>query len=73
MVRKKASAENAAARAFLADAAVQAPAANMDPAHGRQRSEKQKQIFQVVKAITRAKRAAKAAARRTRPLETGQC
>lgn len=40
VVRKKMKAENAAARAFLADSAVQETAANMDPAHERQLSAK---------------------------------
>ncbi|CAE7237920.1 unnamed protein product [Symbiodinium microadriaticum] len=63
VVGKKAKAENAAARAFLADAAVQETAANMDPPNERQSTPNQKQRFLVLKEFKRAKKAAKAAAR----------
>ena len=67
VVGKKAKAENAAARAFLADAAVQETAANMDPPNERQSTPNQKQRFLVLKEFKRAKKAAKAAARQRRP------
>lgn len=60
VVGKKAKAENAAARAFLADAAVQETAANMDPPNERQSTPNQKQRFLVLKEFKRAKKAAKA-------------
>ncbi|CAE7766685.1 unnamed protein product [Symbiodinium sp. CCMP2592] len=67
VMRKKAAAENAAARAFLADAAVQRAAANMDPPNEKQLSHNQKQRFVVLKELKRAQKAAKAAARQRRP------
>ena len=72
VVGKKAKAENAAARAFLADAAVQETAANMDPPNERQSTPNQKQRFLVLKELKRAKKAAKAAkaaARQRSPLQ----
>ncbi|CAE7598807.1 unnamed protein product [Symbiodinium sp. CCMP2592] len=66
VVRKKMKAENAAARAFLADSAVHETVANMDPAHERHLSKSQKDRFEVLKELKRASRAAKAAGKRAR-------
>ena len=66
VARKKAQAENAAARAFLNDDAVQRTAANMDPAYAYKLSPCQKRRLGLLKEFRRAKRAA-AAKRQKRP------
>ncbi|CAE7248783.1 unnamed protein product, partial [Symbiodinium sp. CCMP2592] len=66
VVRKKAWAENAAARVFLADAAVRQTAENMDPAYARKQTESQKRRLPKLREFRRAKRAAAAAAARQR-------
>ena len=58
VVQKKAWAETAAARAFLADAEVQRTAANMDPANPRPLSAGQKRRLPLWREIRKAKRAA---------------
>ncbi|CAE7538836.1 unnamed protein product [Symbiodinium sp. CCMP2456] len=58
---RKAWAENAAAKAFLDDGAVQETAANMDPAYAKKPSQSQKRRLTVLKEFRRAKRAAAAA------------